>query len=81
MPKKGDVTFPDTSFLHAVGIAQGLADGPAQPFNIRRAADKFLFAVPFLNNGILGCLTKMGVIERRDEEDPDADPPFRVPLF
>ena len=59
-----------------VGIAQGLAaDGMSQPFNLRRAADKFLFGLLFLNNGILSVLSKMGAITKRDEVDPDADPP------
>lgn len=63
-----------------VGIAQGLIDGPMMPFNIRRAADKFLFGLLFLNNGVLSQLSKMGIIKKRDEEndDPDADPPLRV---
>ena len=64
-----------------VGIAQGLAaDGMSQPFNLRRAADKFLFGLLFLNNGILSVLSKMGVITKRDEVDPDADPPLRLGL-
>ena len=60
-----------------VGIAQGLAaDGMSKPFNLRRAADKFLFGLLFLNNGILSVLSKMGAITKRDEVDPpDADPP------
>jgi len=61
-----------------VGIAQGLSDGPTSPFNIRRAADKFLFAILFLNNGMLSLLSKMGIIQARDHVDPDADPPLRV---
>ena len=65
--------------LDAVGIAQGLSDG--QVFNVRRAADKLLFGLLFLNNGVLSQLSKMGVIKRRDEEDPDADPPLRIGLF
>lgn len=64
-----------------MGIAQGLAaDGMSQPFNLRRAADKFLFGLLFLNNGILSVLSKMGVITKRDEVDPDADPPLRLGL-
>ena len=66
------------STLCAVGLAQGLSDSPASPFNIRRAADKLLFGVLFLNNGILSKLAKMGWIKRRDEIDPDVDPPLRV---
>lgn len=61
-----------------MGIAQGLIDGPTMPFNIRRAADKFLFGFFFLNNGVVSLLLKMGIISRRDEDDPDADPPLRV---
>ena len=63
-----------------MGIAQGLIDGPSSPFNVRRAADKLLFGLLFLNNGVLSQLSKMGIIKKRDEEndDPDADPPLRV---
>ncbi len=34
-----------------VGISQGFVEGV--PFNLRRAADKFLFGLIFLNNGVL----------------------------
>ena len=62
-----------------VGIAQGLMDiGPTTPFNMRRAADKFLFGLLFLNNGVLSLLSKMGIIKKRDVIDPDADPPIRI---
>lgn len=61
-----------------MGIAQGLSDGPGNPFNLRRSADKFLFGMLFLNNGVLSQLSKMGMIEDRSEVDPDADPPLRV---
>ncbi|KAL9178487.1 hypothetical protein ACHAXT_001825 [Thalassiosira profunda] len=64
-------------FALGVGIAQGLGDGP---FNARKAADKLLFGILFLNNGILSQLAKMGVIQKRDEVDPDADPPLRIIL-
>ena len=63
----------------SVGIAQGLSD--VGPFNVGRAADKFLFGLLFLNNGVLSQLTKMGIIKKRDEVDPDADPPLRIGLF
>ena len=52
--------------------------GPTTPFNMRRAADKFLFGLLFLNNGVLSLLSKMGVIKKRDVIDPDADPPIRI---
>jgi len=61
-----------------VGISQGFVEGV--PFNLRRAADKFLFGLIFLNNGVLMQLTKMGWIKSRDEIDPDADPPLRIML-
>lgn len=61
-----------------VGISQGFAGGV--PFNLRRAADKFLFGILFLNNGVLTQLTKMGWIKDREESDPDADPPLRIGL-
>jgi hypothetical protein len=61
-----------------VGISQGFVEG--EPFNLRRAADKFLFGLIFLNNGVLMKLTKMGWIKSRDEIDPDADPPLRIML-
>lgn len=61
-----------------VGISQGLAGGV--PFNLRRAADKFLFGILFLNNGVLTQLTKMGWIKDREKIDPDADPPLRIGL-
>ena len=61
-----------------VGISQGFSGG--KPFNVRRAADKFLFGFLFLNNGMLMQLTKMGWIKDRDEIDPDADPPLRIAL-
>ena len=61
----------------AVGIAQGLADTTG-PFNVRRAADKLLFGLLFVNNGVLSQLSKMGIISKRDEVDPDADPPLRI---
>jgi hypothetical protein len=55
-----------------VGVAQGLISvSPAVPFNIRRAFDKLLFAVLFLNNGVLSQLSKMNIIKRRDTKDPD----------
>lgn len=59
-----------------VGIAKGMAD--PGPFNIRRAFYRLLFGLPFLNNGILSQLSNMGVIARRDPDDPEADPPLRV---
>ena len=52
--------------------------GPTTPFNMRRAADKFLFGLLFLNNGVLSLLSKMGIIKKRDVIDPDADPPIRI---
>ena len=56
-----------------VGIAQGLNNASLDiPFNIRRAFDKFLFALLFLNNGILSQLSKMNVIQQRDAKDPGA---------
>jgi hypothetical protein len=61
-----------------VGISQGFVAGI--PFNLRRAADKFLFGLLFLNNGILMQLTKMGWIKDRDEIDSDADPPLHIGL-
>ena len=62
-----------------MGIAQGMIDGPMMPFNIRRAADKFLFGLLFLNNGILPQLSRMVMVRKREEEDdPDADPPLRI---
>jgi len=61
-----------------VGIAQGLIDFPTMPFNIRRAADKILFGLIFLNNGVVSQLSKMGIIKKRYDMDPDADPPLRV---
>ena len=61
-----------------VGVSQGFVEGV--PFNLRRAADKFLFGLIFLNNGVLMQLTKMGWIKSRDEIDPDADPPLRIML-
>ena len=61
-----------------VGISQGFAGG--MPFNLRRAADKFLFGLLFLNNGVLTQLTKMGLIKDRDEIDPDAEPILRIGL-
>jgi hypothetical protein len=61
-----------------VGISQGFVEGV--PFNLRRAADKFLFGLIFLNNGVLMQLTKMGWIKSRDAIDPDADPPLRIML-
>lgn len=64
-----------------MGIAKGMAGAQAGPFNIRRAIDRLLFGLLFLNNGILSQLTKMGVIERRDTEDPEADPPLRISLL
>ena len=62
--------------LLPVGIAKGMAD--PGPFNIRRAFYRLLFGLPFLNNGILSQLSNMGVIARRDPDDPEADPPLRV---
>ena len=61
-----------------VGISQGFAEGI--PFNLRRAADKFLFGTLFLNNGVLTQLSKMGWIKDREAIDPDADPPLRIGL-
>mmetsp|Transcript_7442 Transcript_7442/g.10846 ORF Transcript_7442/g.10846 Transcript_7442/m.10846 type:complete len:364 (-) Transcript_7442:144-1235(-) len=61
-----------------VGISQGFSGGI--PFNPRRAADKFLFGLLFINNGVLMQLTKMGWIKDRDEIDPNADPPLRIAL-
>lgn len=59
-----------------VGMAQGAQDG----FNIRRAGDKLLFALLFLNNGIISALRKTGLV-KREEQDSDGDPPLRVKLF
>lgn len=61
-----------------VGIAQGFGNGD---FNIRRAADKLLFAALFLNNGVISQLRKLGLMKKEDLDDPDADPPLRVSLF
>jgi hypothetical protein len=61
-----------------VGIAQGFGIGD---FNIRRAADKLLFAALFLNNGVVSQLRKMGFVRKEDPNDPDVDPPLRVSLF
>jgi hypothetical protein len=60
-----------------VGIAQGFGNGD---FNVRRAADKLLFAVLFLNNGIISILQNMSLMQR---ENPDSggEPPLRVNLF
>ena len=56
-----------------VGIAQGLNNASLDiPFSIRRAFDKFLFALLFLNNGILSQLSKMIIIQQRDAKDPGA---------
>jgi hypothetical protein len=64
--------------IYIVGISQEFAGGI--PFNLRRAADKFLFGLLFLNNGVLTQLTKMGLIKDRDEIDPDAEPILRIGL-
>ena len=62
-----------------VGIAQGLVNStPTNPFDIKRAADKFLFGLLFLNNGMLSLLSKMGVISKRDEPIDADDPPLRI---
>mmetsp|Transcript_20121 Transcript_20121/g.29864 ORF Transcript_20121/g.29864 Transcript_20121/m.29864 type:complete len:471 (+) Transcript_20121:35-1447(+) len=80
---KGSGTFVVLNMLVGlwavgVGISQGFAGGI--PFNLRRAADKFLFGLLFLNNGVLTQLTKMGLIKDRDEIDPDAEPILRIGL-
>ena len=62
-----------------VGIAQGLVNStPTNPFDIKRAADKLLFGILFLNNGILSLLTKMGIISKGDEPIDADDPPLRI---
>jgi len=81
--RKGSGTFVVLNMLVGlwavgVGISQGFAGGI--PFNLRRAADKFLFGLLFLNNGVLTQLTKMGLIKDRDEIDPDAEPILRIGL-
>eukprot|EP00985_Skeletonema_marinoi_P000226 scaffold60_cov137-Skeletonema_marinoi.AAC.25 len=81
--RKGSGTFVVLNMLVGlwavgVGISQGFAGG--MPFNLRRAADKFLFGLLFLNNGVLTQLTKMGLIKDRDEIDPDAEPILRIGL-
>ena len=58
------------------GVAQGFGDNV---FNVRRAGDKLLFAVLFLDNGLVSELRKLGVMKK--EEEPDADPPLRVRLI
>ena len=63
-----------------VGLAQGTADGPTAPFNVRRTIDRLLFGALFLNNGLLSQLSKMGIIARRDRVDPEAGPPLRLGL-
>eukprot|EP00956_Cyclotella_meneghiniana_P014545 scaffold21821_cov57-Cyclotella_meneghiniana.AAC.1 len=64
-----------------VGIAQGLDFGQGGEFNIRRAADKFLFGVLFLNNGVISILRKMGLVKKGDDKSVDDDPPLRINLF
>mmetsp|Transcript_19947 Transcript_19947/g.30042 ORF Transcript_19947/g.30042 Transcript_19947/m.30042 type:complete len:135 (+) Transcript_19947:378-782(+) len=81
--RKGSGTFVVLNMLVGlwavgVGISQGFVGGI--PFNLRRAADKFLFGLLFLNNGVLTQLTKMGLIKDRDEIDPDAEPILRIGL-
>eukprot|EP00984_Skeletonema_dohrnii_P017579 scaffold8052_cov135-Skeletonema_dohrnii-CCMP3373.AAC.3 len=81
--RKGSGTFVVLNMLVGVwavgvGISQGFAGGI--PFNLRRAADKFLFGLLFLNNGVLTQLTRMGLIKDRDEIDPDAEPILRIGL-
>ena len=62
-----------------VGIAQGLVNSSqTNPFDIKRAADKFLFGLLFLNNGMLSLLSKMGIISKRDEPIDADDPPLRI---
>jgi len=62
-----------------VGIAQGLVNStPTNPFDIKRAADKLLFGILFLNNGVLSLLSKMGVISKRDKPIDADDPPIRI---
>jgi len=61
-----------------VGISQGLGGAMAGTFSVRRAADKLLFGIVFLNNGLLSLLSRVGVIENREVTDPDADPPLRI---
>lgn len=60
-----------------VGTVQGFRHGT---FNLRRAADKFLFAVLFLNNGIISLLRKMGYM-KKTEDGTEGDPPLRVSLL
>lgn len=62
-----------------VGMAQGYGQGE---FNLRRAADKFLFGALFLNNGIISILRKMGLMKKGDPgSDSAEDPPLRINLF
>ena len=62
-----------------VGIAQGLVNStPTNPFDIKRAADKFLFGVLFFNNGVLSLLSKIGMISKRDEPIDSDNPPLRI---
>jgi len=62
-----------------VGIAQGLVNSsPMNPFDIKRAADKLLFGILFLNNGILSLLTNLGFISKRDEPIDSDNPPLRI---
>ncbi|KAL3788527.1 hypothetical protein HJC23_006565 [Cyclotella cryptica] len=60
-----------------VGTAQGFSHGI---FNVRRAADKFLFASLFFNNGIISLLRKMGCMKKTDD-DPEGEHPLRISLF
>jgi hypothetical protein len=65
--------------LQTVGIVQGFMNStPATPFDIKRAADKLLFGILFLNNGVLSLLSKMGIISKRDEPIDADDPPLRI---
>lgn len=59
-----------------LGLAQGFGGGE---WNVRRASDKLLFAILFLNNGIISQLRKMGLMKKSN--DDSEDPPLRVSLL